>query len=228
MAMYYPRHFFGSRAGSLLRRQNFDPATMCLPGTITSLPNCDNLAVMQTRIQELRNQQVSDEELARYVCTQDILNAHVGCKNDIRQCMLTTEFDAEWDTTIAEWNEACRPYFTATPTTPADIRLTATHDGGSCQSAFNLCMMWDAADSSCSSSHTSLAELSSCLCRSDIIAFASKCEVDGSVSCYRQTPNPASMWGAIYCSVTPTIPSATGGEPFIPIIGPTTVSFERS
>jgi hypothetical protein len=125
--------------------------------------------------------------------------------------MQTADFDAGWDATIAEWEAACRPFFNVMPTTPADIPITAPYTAESCQSAYSLCFLWDVADSSCSSSHTASAELSSCLCRDDIIAFASGCEVDGSVNCLRKTPDPVSLWGASYCSVTPVIPAPGGG-----------------
>jgi len=143
-------------------------------------------------------------------------------KNYLRQCMLTTDFDAGYDAAIAEWNEGCLPFFTAVPNTPPVTPLTATHTPDSCQSAYSLCVMWGDADTSCSSSHaSSTAAYSSCVCRSDVLAFASGCEVDGSVNCFRKTPDPATMWGAVYCSVTPGIPSPGG-------TGPAVVSFHAS
>jgi hypothetical protein len=78
MALHHSQHLSRFRAEGLFRRQEFDPSKMCLPDTITSLPGCNKLDVMQARIEQLRQQKVPKEELAEYMCTQEYLDANIG------------------------------------------------------------------------------------------------------------------------------------------------------
>lgn len=129
----------------------------------------------------------------------------------MRLCSLSYAFDSDYEVMIADWNSACQPHFTGTrsaPTTPAAVTLTQTYNENSCQTLLVSCNKLETTFSSCSSAFriTQSADWSSCMCRSDVLSLASECQVDGAVECLRTTVDPTTLWGVIYCSVTPTIP----------------------
>ncbi|KAK0725628.1 hypothetical protein B0H67DRAFT_508606 [Lasiosphaeris hirsuta] len=228
MAMSYsPQHPWGP--SQFHRRQVGGNNTLeCAPGGVKTLANCDKLDELLIRCDNLTEQQAPQQEIADCFCAQEMLNAYVGCKNDMRLCSLSYTFDADFDVMISNWNNACQPYFTrGVPTTPADIPLSETFNENSCQTLYVSCNKLQVTSSSCSSSHTQALAWTSCMCRSDILALASECEIDGAIQCEKTTPNPATLWGAIHCSQTATISSHNLAATTTSFIGGTipTISF---
>ena len=108
------------------------------------------------------------------------------CKNEVRLYSLSYSFDADYNRWIKDWNEACQPLLTSmtsTITTPADITLSKTYDGQSCQTLYLSCKKLDMTFSTCSSAYTRDANRSSCLCASVVLTLASECEIDGAPEC---------------------------------------------
>jgi hypothetical protein len=131
----------------------------------------------------------------------------------MRLCSLTYTYDSDFDQEIKRWDEACRPYFPSTLTTPAAATLTQTHDEQACQTAMFHCKKLDLTESSCSSAYTQATDLFSCRCASDVLTLALECE-RGAAACSRATSGPSSLWSAQYCAVTltGTMPPATGSS----------------
>ncbi|KAK4233558.1 hypothetical protein C8A03DRAFT_19394, partial [Achaetomium macrosporum] len=148
-----------------------------------------------------------------------------SCKNDVRLCVLSYTYDADFDTEIKNWNDACQPYLTSTPTTPAGVTLSTTYNEQSCQTLYVRCEQLAITYSSCSSAYTAAADLSDCRCQTDVLSLASECEIDGAIECQRTTPDPSTLWGARYCSMTPIIPSDSPVTTPMPL--PTDVSLRR-
>jgi hypothetical protein len=131
----------------------------------------------------------------------------------MRLCSLTYTYDSDFDQEIKRWDEACRPYFPSTLTTPAAATLTQTHDEQACQTAMFHCKKLDLTASSCSSAYKQAADLSSCRCQSDVLTLASECD-KGAAACSGTMADPGRPWSAQYCAMTltGTMPPATGSS----------------
>ncbi|KAK3903009.1 hypothetical protein C8A05DRAFT_33254 [Staphylotrichum tortipilum] len=169
-----------------LRRQTPWSQIKCLPKTNTTLTNCHKLLdTLLPRCAQLRNQNAPKQEFLACLCTQEVLNAYVGCKDDLRECLLSYMFDADVDQLISKWHDECQTQFTtgSVPTTPAASSLTVSYDQESCQRAAMRCRQLGDAFSSCSSSVTASVDFqATCLCGSQILMLASECQSDGGLS----------------------------------------------
>ncbi|KAJ4018871.1 hypothetical protein NW761_014941 [Fusarium oxysporum] len=178
----------------------------CAPGATRDFTNCNKLDEILQRCNDLGNQNASQQQISDCFCTQEVLNAYVGCKNEAYLCLLTDTFDAYFDQQISDWHDICRPYLTSTPTTPAGVTLSTTYDVQDCETAYINCNKLGSTFTSCSTAYAETADLSSCLCASDVLALASACEIDGYSKCIRSTLAPSSLWAVRFCSTTPVVP----------------------
>ncbi|KAL2268055.1 hypothetical protein VTJ83DRAFT_2901 [Remersonia thermophila] len=143
-------------------------------------------------------------------CTQDMLDAMVYCKGEVRSCLSTYHADAPYDGMMSVWEERCQPHLTtlypsSTLTTPTLASPTATADPDGCKAAWKACQSRDDHLRSCMRSlttdvtHTITGPpawtktvtlvtaapnheeiLSGCLCQEHHLALASACYVDRS------------------------------------------------
>ncbi|KAH6986959.1 hypothetical protein EDB80DRAFT_756154 [Ilyonectria destructans] len=167
---------------------DFHP-TACV-GSISSFPNCDKVDQILQRCNSL----TAKQEKIDCFCTQQLLNAYVGCKGEFRQCGLTNSYDSAFDTEIGNWENACAPYLTTKITTPSIAGPTRTLNEDTCQTYVESCVRLSQASASCTSSYTKPADITSCRCQSSMISLASVCEIDGSKSCLGETPITSTIW----------------------------------
>ncbi|KAH6886744.1 hypothetical protein B0T10DRAFT_461209 [Thelonectria olida] len=142
--------------------------TICV-GKISSFPNCDKVGQILQRCDRLTVKQ----EIIDCFCTQELLNAYVGCKGEFRQCGLTNAYDSAFDAEIGNWEEACAPYLTTGITTPSIAGPTRTLNEDTCQTYIESCVQLSQASASCTSSFTEPADITSCRCQRSIISLAS-------------------------------------------------------
>jgi hypothetical protein len=124
------------------------------------------------------------------------------CESEFRICADGYEFDSQFQGPngyFALWHSACDGHITYTPTTPAITSLSTTVDQGNCLTAESYCGAFGASTDSCVSSYTLSEELQSCWCQAAILNLASRCEVDGSLSCLLQTPTTTDLWSYKHC-----------------------------
>ncbi|KAG7284822.1 hypothetical protein NEMBOFW57_009437 [Staphylotrichum longicolle] len=143
-------------------------------------------------------------------------DSSISCKSDARLCFLSNHFDAYYDQQINEWHDECQPYLTSTLTTPAAVSLTATYEVEDCKTAYINCGQLASTFTSCSAAYTQAADLSGCLCASDVLALATECQIEGYSKCVRSTLDPSSLWAAQHCSTTPVIPVEDPGTTTMP------------
>ena len=83
------------------------------------------------------------------------------------------------------------------PTTPAITSLSLTFDPANCLSIQSYCQNFGALTEACTVS--SANELQSCLCQVTVLDLASRCEIDGSISCLFQTPTTTNLFSYKQC-----------------------------
>ncbi|KAH7139647.1 hypothetical protein B0J13DRAFT_638587 [Dactylonectria estremocensis] len=159
-------------------------------GSISSFPNCDKVDQILHRCNGL----TVKKEIINCFCTQELLNAYVGCKGEFRQCSLTSSYDSALDTEIRNWEDACAPYLTTEITTPSIVGPTRTLNEDTCQTYIESCVRLNQASASCTSSYTEPADITGCRCQSSMISLASVCGIDGSKSCLGETPITSDIW----------------------------------
>ncbi|KAH6679886.1 hypothetical protein F5X68DRAFT_192968 [Plectosphaerella plurivora] len=168
----------------LAQAQGFTPP-LCI-GNITEFPECEKADSIAKKCSDLSQQETID-----CFCTQELLNAYVGCKGEFRQCALGNDFDSESDTLIANWQDACGPYLPSGITTPEVAAATKTLEGGLagnlCVSLAESCAQLSQSITACSSSHTKAAALTSCRCQPSLITLASGCDIDFRETCLMET-----------------------------------------
>lgn len=86
---------------------------------------------------------------------------------------------------------------TYVPTTPAITSLSLTFDPANCLSAESYCQNFGALTDACTVS--SANELQSCLCQVTVLDLASRCEIDGSISCAFRTPTTTNLFSYKHC-----------------------------
>ncbi|KAH7140072.1 hypothetical protein B0J13DRAFT_527725 [Dactylonectria estremocensis] len=166
---------------------SFSPPT-CV-GDITEFPNCEKADSIAINCSDL-----SKSETIDCFCTQELLNAYIGCKGEFRQCILGDSYDSEVDQWISDWNDACGPYLSDGITTPVASEATRTLDEDACQTIDESCGHLSASITSCSSAYDSPAEITSCRCQGSLVSLASVCDIDGSSSCLGKTAITSNIW----------------------------------
>ncbi|KAK1573460.1 uncharacterized protein LY79DRAFT_568604 [Colletotrichum navitas] len=176
----------------------FTPPT-CI-GDITEFPNCEKVDYFTKKCSNL-----SKKETITCFCTQELLNAYVGCKGELRQCALSNAFDSDSDDQIAAWQDACGPYLAKGVTTPAAHAATRTLDVDSCKGAAESCAQLSQSTTSCSSAYTEPAELTSCRCRASLVSLASACYLDGHQSCMGDDATTSKIWEFQHCAAATNV-----------------------
>ncbi|KAH8748115.1 hypothetical protein F5883DRAFT_509362 [Diaporthe sp. PMI_573] len=173
--------------------QDLNPSA-CV-GSITSFPNCDNVNAILQRC----NQLTAKQDIINCFCTQDLINAYVGCEEEFRQCALSTTYDSEFEDSLSQWHSACDDKISFAVTTSSIALPTQTLDQDTCPSIDQSCIALQSTSSSCLTAYTAASDLSSCQCQPSVLSLASVCEIDGSLSCLFQTPISTSLWSYVYC-----------------------------
>ncbi|RKK23034.1 hypothetical protein BFJ66_g9990 [Fusarium oxysporum f. sp. cepae] len=173
-------------------------------GNITSFPSCDSLGGILKKCNLVTGKQESID----CFCTQEVLDAYVGCEGEFRQCALSDSFDSDFETEIANWQDACGPYLPKDITTASIAEPTRTLDQDTCQTIAESCYQLSKATDACSSSYTKPVDYTSCRCESSMISLASVCEIDGSSSCLGKTPITSRIWEFQNCAAVTAFTSA--------------------
>jgi hypothetical protein len=79
------------------------------------------------------------------------------------------------------------------------MSLSTPFDQANCLSVESNCNAFGASTDSCVSAYTLSDALQSCWCQATILDLASRCEIDGSVSCLLQTPTTTNLWSYSHC-----------------------------
>ncbi|KAK6206908.1 hypothetical protein QIS74_13396 [Colletotrichum tabaci] len=169
-------------------------------GDIKEFPNCEKADAIARKCSNL-----SKQETIKCFCTQDLLNAYVGCKGEFRQCALGNSFDSASDDQIAQWQDACGPYLPKDITTPVAPTATRTLDDDACKSAAESCAKLSQSITSCSSAYTKPAELTSCRCQESLVSLASACDVNGRQSCVGVMLTTSNIWEFRNCEAATSI-----------------------
>ncbi|KAH6879990.1 hypothetical protein B0T10DRAFT_464108 [Thelonectria olida] len=164
------------------------PALAALLSTF-KFPNCEKADSVALKCSDL-----SKEETIKCFCTQELLDAYVGCKGEFRQCILGNSYDSSVDDLIDIWQDACGPYLSDDITTPAASEATRTLDVDTCQTIAESCGQLSASITSCSSSYDRPAEITSCRCQASLVSLASVCDIDGRKSCIGETVITSNIW----------------------------------
>lgn len=137
----------------------------------------------------------------RYQATSNRSDTEHGrCESEFRICAEGYEYDSEFEGPqglFGLWHSACDAVLTYAPTTPAISSLSLTFDPANCLSAESYCSALEALTNACTVS--SANELQSCMCQATAIDLASRCEIDGSVSCEFRTPTATNLYSYKYC-----------------------------
>ncbi|KAH6971158.1 hypothetical protein BKA56DRAFT_529418 [Ilyonectria sp. MPI-CAGE-AT-0026] len=165
---------------------SFSPPT-CV-GDITEFPNCEKADSIARKCSNLSKQETID-----CFCTQELLNAYIGCKGEFRQCILGNSYDSSVDDMIDAWQGACGPYVSDI-TTPVASEATRTLDEDTCQTIAESCGQLSASITSCSSAYDQAAQITSCRCQESLVSLASVCDIDGSQSCLGKTAITSNIW----------------------------------
>ncbi|RMJ19427.1 hypothetical protein CDV36_000912 [Fusarium kuroshium] len=198
-------------------------------GDITKFPNCMKADEIARKCSNKSKQETID-----CFCTQELLDAYVGCKGEFRQCVLGNSYDSSVEDEIANWQDACGPYLPDDITTPTAIAATRTLDYDACKTIAESCGQLTQSVTSCSSEYTKGAELTSCRCQESIVSLASVCVIDGPKSCVEKSVPMENIWEYQNCAaatgvfetskdkgpVTVTAGVTTTGD-----VPPTTLSF---
>ncbi|KAL1835487.1 hypothetical protein VTJ49DRAFT_6630 [Mycothermus thermophilus] len=119
--------------------------------TPDDFPSCRRLTKL---LAECATNPAKAEDNVACFCTQDMLNAMVHCKGEIRSCLNSYFTDTSYDNLISIWNDRCQPHLTTlypsgSITTPTLASLTATVDLDGCKTAWSACVQRDDAVRSC-------------------------------------------------------------------------------
>ncbi|KAK2017039.1 hypothetical protein LZ32DRAFT_601024 [Colletotrichum eremochloae] len=177
-------------------------------GDIKEFPNCEKADFIARTCSNL-----SKKETIACFCTQELLNAYVGCKGEFRQCVLGNSFDSASDRQIAEWHDACGPYLPKDITTPVAPAATRTLDVEVCKAAAESCAQLSQSITSCSSAYTRPAELTSCRCQESLVSLASACDLDGRQLCEGVQATTSNIWEFRNCAAATSVlekPKDTG------------------
>ncbi|KAI8716570.1 hypothetical protein NCS52_00951100 [Fusarium sp. LHS14.1] len=182
-------------------------------GDITEFPNCMKADEIARKCSNKSKQDTID-----CFCTQELLDAYVGCKGEFRQCVLGNSYDSFVEDEIANWQDACDPYLADDITTPTAMAATRTLDEDTCQTIAESCAQMTKSITSCSSEYTKGAELRSCRCQESIVALASVCIIDGPESCIGTSVATKDIWEYQNCA------AATGASETSKDKGPVTAT----
>ncbi|KAH7166567.1 hypothetical protein EDB81DRAFT_919064 [Dactylonectria macrodidyma] len=166
---------------------SFTPPTCA--GDITEFPNCEKADSIALRCSDLSKQETID-----CFCTQELLNAYIGCKGEFRQCVLGDSFDSSVDQWISDWDDACGPYLSDAITTPIASEATRTLGIDTCQTFIESCARLSASITSCSNAYDGPAEITSCRCQESLVSLASVCNIDGASDCVGTTAITSDIW----------------------------------
>ncbi|KAH7268399.1 hypothetical protein B0J15DRAFT_578542 [Fusarium solani] len=164
-------------------------------GDITEFPNCMKADEIARKCSNKPKQETID-----CFCTQELLDAYVGCKGEFRQCVLGNSYDSFVEDEIANWQDACGPYLPDDITTPTAIAATRTLDEDTCQTIAESCAQMTKSITSCSSEYTKGADLTSCRCQESIVSLASVCIIDGPESCIGTSVATKDIWEYQNCA----------------------------
>ncbi|KAK2059675.1 hypothetical protein LY76DRAFT_570379 [Colletotrichum caudatum] len=169
-------------------------------GDIKEFPDCDKADSIARKCSDL-----PQKETIACFCTQELLDAYVGCKGEFRQCILSNAFDSALDDQIAAWQDACGPYLPKGVTTPAAPAATRTLDVDSCKGAAESCAQLSQSAASCSSAYgAEPARLTSCRCQEPLVSLASACFLDGRRSCEGLEATASDVWEFRNCAAAAT------------------------
>jgi hypothetical protein len=136
----------------------------------------------------------------------------ISCESEYRLCAEGYEFDSNFTGTAglyALWHSACDNVITYSPTTPVLTSLSLTFDPLNCLSAQSYCQDFGVLTDDCSATITGSIELQSCMCQASVLDLASRCEIDGSVSCLFKTPTLTNLYSYQNCAGSVTGAPAT-------------------
>ncbi|KZL76882.1 hypothetical protein CT0861_03298 [Colletotrichum tofieldiae] len=169
-------------------------------GDIKEFPNCDKADSIARKCSNL-----SKKETINCFCTQELLNAYVGCKGELRQCVLGNSFDSASDDQISQWQDACGPYLPGGITTPIASTATRTLDSDSCKGFAESCAQLSQSITSCSSAYTKPVELTSCRCQESLVSLASACDIGGRQSCEGVMVTTNNIWEFRNCEAATSV-----------------------
>jgi hypothetical protein len=133
---------------------------------------------------------------------RSIAERNNSCQSEFRICVQGYEYDSEFEGPqglYALWHSACDGAISYTPTTPPITSLSATAGVDACLTAESNCAALGLSTESCTSSYSLSAELQHCFCQPAVLDLASRCEIDGSVSCLLKTPVSTNLWSYKQC-----------------------------
>jgi hypothetical protein len=134
--------------------------------------------------------------------TRSIAEQNNSCESEFRICVQGYEYDSEFEGPqglFALWHSACDGVISYTPTTPPITSLSVTGGVDACLTAESNCVAFGSFTDSCTSTYSLSVELRHCFCQPAILDLASRCEVDGSVSCQFKTPVSTNLWSYKQC-----------------------------
>lgn len=201
------------------------PAELCLPSShLKELSGC---IAMTKKEDECAAKETKDEKLDCY-CTQEMLSsifAYVylppsstpqpdlrtssianlltllSCQDDVRRCLESHMFDAQFDSRVRRWHSTCdsRLPSTTSLTTPPVTSLTATYDFGACNRLYQSCASADYETNKCSQTWMPTSGLSyvSCACHPPVYSLFSECQYNGNISCALRLRRAIS-WGILF------------------------------
>ncbi|EXJ56754.1 hypothetical protein A1O7_07098 [Cladophialophora yegresii CBS 114405] len=141
-------------------------------------------------------------------CPQTVLDILAGCRQEWWNCWRTTAVDqlflgseglfAAWSTACGDadaWDVLNYSPTTMSITTPLLVEQTF------CDDIARDCNRLTVSTSSCESdfSVTTGAGFQSCMCNADMLYLASRCDIDGSISCLLQTPVSTMLYSYMTC-----------------------------
>ena len=131
------------------------------------------------------------------------------CKAEFRQCSLGNSFDSSVDDMITNWQDACGPYLPDGITTPSALEATRTIDRDTCETIIESCAQLSQSITSCSSSFSNPAEITSCRCQESIVSLASVCNIDGTSSCLEGIAVTSNIWEFRNCEAATDVIKTT-------------------
>lgn len=133
---------------------------------------------------------------------RSIAERNNSCQSELRICVEGYTYDSEFEGPqglYGLWHSACDGEISYTPTTPPITSISITAGSDACLSAISNCVAFSSFTDSCTSTYSLSAELRHCFCQPAILDLASRCEVDGSVSCEFKTPVSTNLWSYQQC-----------------------------
>ncbi|KEF55765.1 uncharacterized protein A1O9_08516 [Exophiala aquamarina CBS 119918] len=143
-------------------------------------------------------------------CPQTVLDVLAGCRQEWWNCWRTTAVDQLFlgtDGLFAAWSTVCADadafdVLSYSPTTKS-ITTPLLVDNAFCGDVASNCDQLTASTSSCSRRFTASAGdsdvFSSCMCNEDMLYMASRCDIDGSISCLLRTPASTDLYSYRTC-----------------------------